>query len=70
MNALEAIMTRRSVREFERRQIPDEALNTIIKAGTYAPTALDLQPWAFVVMQDQCILTVFQIIASLSWPHS
>ena len=57
MDALDAIMTRRSVRKFEDRQIPDEILNTIIRAGTFAPSALDLQPWAFVVVQDQVFLT-------------
>ena len=29
---------------------------TILKAGTYAPSALALQPWAFVVVQDQKFL--------------
>ena len=53
MEAMEAIMTRRSVRKFENRQIPDEMLEKIIRAGTYAPSALSLQPWAFVVVQDQ-----------------
>jgi nitroreductase len=53
MEAIEAIMTRRSVRKFERKQIPDAILENIIRAGTYAPSALALQPWAFVVVQDQ-----------------
>jgi len=53
MEALEAIMTRRSVRKFENRQIPDEDLDTILRAGSYAPSALALQPWAFVVVQNQ-----------------
>lgn len=57
MEALEAIMTRRSVRKFAQRQIPDAQLETIIRAGTYAPSALALQPWAFVVVQDQEFLT-------------
>ncbi|MBN2735244.1 MAG: nitroreductase family protein [Methanomicrobiaceae archaeon] len=56
MEALDAIMTRRSVRKFEDRQIPDEILEKIILAGTYAPSALGIQPWAFVVVQDQGFL--------------
>jgi nitroreductase len=56
MEAIEAIMTRRSVRKFEGRQIPDEVLGTILRAGTYAPSALALQPWAFVIVQDQKFL--------------
>ncbi|MDO8872029.1 MAG: nitroreductase family protein [Methanoregula sp.] len=57
MEAIEAIMTRRSVRKFENRSIPDEVLEKIIRAGTYAPSALALQPWAFVVVQDQKFLS-------------
>lgn len=56
MEAIEAIFTRRSIRKFEKRQIPDAVLETILKAGTYAPSALALQPWAFVVVQDQKFL--------------
>jgi nitroreductase len=56
MEAIEAIMTRRSVRIFEKRQIPDSILDEIILAGTYAPSGLDLQPWGFVVVQDQALL--------------
>ena len=40
MEALDAIMTRRSVRKFEKRQIPDKDLEKIIRAGTYAPQPL------------------------------
>ena len=57
MEALEAIMTRRCVRKFTGKQIPDAVLEKIIKAGTYAPSALALQPWGFVIIQDQAFLT-------------
>jgi len=56
METLEAIMTRRSVRQFEERQIPDAVLEKILEAGTFAPSALALQPWAFVIVQDQKFL--------------
>jgi len=57
MEAIEAIMTRRCVRKFSGKQIPDAVLEKIIKAGTYAPSALALQPWGFIVIQDQAFLT-------------
>ena len=56
MDAIEAIMTRRSVRKFGKRQIPDDVLEKIIRAGAYAPSALALEPWGFVVVQDQAFL--------------
>jgi nitroreductase len=56
MDAIDAIMTRRSVRKFRKRQVPDALLEKIITAGTYAPSALALQPWAFLVVQDRQFL--------------
>jgi nitroreductase len=56
MEAIDAIMTRRSVRKFQNQQIADAILGKIIKTGTYAPSALALQPWGFVVVQDQAFL--------------
>lgn len=57
METIEAIFTRRSVRKFEKRQIPETVLTEIISASTYAPSGLNLQPWGFVVVQDQALLT-------------
>lgn len=57
MEALDAIMTRRSIRKFKEKQISDNDIEKIILAGTYAPSALALQPWGFVVVQDQAFLT-------------
>jgi len=57
MEPLEVIMTRRSVRKFEEQQIPDAVLGKILEAGTYAPSALALQPWAFVIVQNQEFLS-------------
>jgi nitroreductase len=56
MDTLDALMTRRSVRKFQDKQIPDEILNKIITVGRYAPSALGLQPWGFVVVQNQDVL--------------
>ena len=39
MDAIDAIMTRRSVRTFEERLVPKDAIGKIIKAGTYVPSA-------------------------------
>jgi nitroreductase len=49
---LDLIITRRSIRKFKPDKIPDEVITQIIKAGTYAPSALALQPWAFIVIQN------------------
>lgn len=49
---IENILTRRSVRDFKANQIPEEDLNIILKAGSYAPNAMGLQNWKFTAIQN------------------
>ncbi|AEH45033.1 nitroreductase [Thermodesulfatator indicus DSM 15286] len=50
---LEAIYTRRSVRNYTEEPVSKELVYEIIKAGTWAPSGLNNQPWRFVIVQDQ-----------------
>lgn len=49
---LEAIKKRRSVRSYESKPIPKDIINTIIETGNQAPSAMNSQPWRFVVVED------------------
>lgn len=49
---LEAIYKRRSIREFTDAKISVEQLHEIIKAGIWAPSGLNNQPWRFVIVQN------------------
>lgn len=51
--ALDVIMTRTSIRNFSGEPVPQEQLETILKAGMAAPTAMNSQPWRFVVVTDR-----------------
>lgn len=53
---LDNIYTRRSVRNFTEKEIPDEIIEEIIRAGTYAPTAVNRQPWRFVIVKDKQLM--------------
>ena len=53
---LDNIMTRSSVRNFTDRKIGKDTLEVIVRAGMAAPTAMNKQPWAFVVVTDQEVL--------------
>jgi len=56
MNAvIEAIKKRRSIRSYESKPIPKDLINTIIEAGNEAPSAMNSQPWRFVVVEDKKI---------------
>lgn len=54
---LKTIKTRRSIRQFQRKEIPLSAIEEILEAGRLAPTANNLQPWKFVVVLRQEVRT-------------
>jgi nitroreductase len=51
-SVLEAIYERRSIRSFSKKDIEDSVLREIIKAGSFAPSGLNNQPWRFVIIKD------------------
>lgn len=52
-NAIETIMTRTSIRSFTDRAVSADTVETLLRAGMAAPTAVNLQPWHFVVVNDR-----------------
>lgn len=50
---IEAIKKRRSIRSYDDRPVPRDIINTIIEAGNEAPSAMNSQPWRFVVVEDK-----------------
>ena len=50
--ALKVIAARHSVRRFADRPVARETIEQIIDAARRAPTARNVQPWAFVVVTD------------------
>lgn len=53
METWDAITSRRNVRSFEDRPIPDEDLDRILEAGRRAPSSRNWQPWDFVLVTDR-----------------
>ena len=49
MDALENLMTRRSIRAFTEEAVPREALEQIVDAARYAPSGMNKQLWRFTV---------------------
>ena len=60
MEALECIMTRRSVRKYTHQPIDRETIHKLVEAALYAPSAMNRQPWRFVVIDDRSILDAVQ----------
>jgi nitroreductase len=53
MEALDAILTRRSIRRFNNHEIPEEKIRKILEAGMSAPSAMDKRPWHFIIIKNK-----------------
>jgi iodotyrosine deiodinase len=51
----EEIRRRRTVRHFSARPVPQEIIETCLRAAGTAPSGANLQPWQFVVVQDPAV---------------
>lgn len=52
MDAIQAIMSRVSVRQYSDLDISDESLQTILEAGMSGPTCVNSRDWSFIVVRD------------------
>ena len=50
---VENIMTRTSIRQYTDQAISADTIETLLRAGMAAPTAVNKQPWHFVVVTDR-----------------
>ncbi len=50
------ILERASVRKFTGEAVPAEKLDAIVRAGFAAPSAVDVRPWAFIVVTERAKL--------------
>jgi nitroreductase len=56
LSALDAIYTRRSVREYQPVRIERSTVRGLLDAAVQAPTLIHPQPWLFAVVQDPAVL--------------
>jgi nitroreductase len=56
MEALEAILTRRSIRCYTTDRVPEQTVTELLTAAMSAPSAGNQQPWQFVVMRDRQLI--------------
>jgi nitroreductase len=53
MEALEAILTRRSVREYTPEPVPGKLVHELLAAAMQAPSAGNQQPWHFILVTER-----------------
>lgn len=56
MDLFDTIFTRRSIRKYTGEPVSEEQLALILRAGSYAPSAHNKQPWEFVVIRASATL--------------
>ena len=56
MDGVTAITTRHSVRSYASKPVDKDSIETIIKAGSLAATARNIQPWIFVAVTEKELL--------------
>lgn len=52
MNVYDAIRIRKSVRSFQKKEVPDDVLHRILSAARLAPSARNRQEWRFVIVRN------------------
>jgi len=64
MDAMESILTRRSIRKYTAQPVPEDAIDGLLRAAMSAPSAGNQQDWYFVVVHNA------QTLAELAQVHS
>ena len=56
MNVVDAIRTKRAVRKFQEKPLPEEAVHAILNAGRRAQSSKNEQVWQFIAIRDKAVL--------------
>jgi nitroreductase len=67
MDVLEALKTRRSIRSYTEKPVEEEKLAHVLEAGRLSPSAVNFQPWDFVVLQDPAAKSRLSTAYTRAW---
>src|SRR5688572_18020305 len=56
MNVYDAIRSKRAIRHFQDKPLPDEVAQQILNAGRLSQSSKNTQPWQFVAVRDRAKL--------------
>ena len=65
---MDLMETRKSVRKYLDKQIPDDILKQILSAGCIAPSWMNSQPWQFIVVKDSEMKALLSTLSN-NQPH-
>jgi nitroreductase len=61
------VRAQRACRSFRRDPVPDELVERVLEAATFAPSAENRQPWVFVVVRDAATRDQIGILTRRAW---
>lgn len=64
MDYEEVVTTRRSLHEYSDEEVTEETIEEIVRQATFAPSSFNLQPWEFLVVQDDDRLATLAEVAN------
>ena len=53
VDTIKCIRTKREIREYLEKPVPQECIEVILEAGRLAPSSKNSQPWHFIVIRDK-----------------
>lgn len=68
MDVINAIHTRRSVRRFTDAPVTEHQVERLLRAAMAAPSAMNGQPWRFVVIRDAEVLAQLSEVSPYAGP--
>ncbi|MBD3170918.1 nitroreductase [Candidatus Bathyarchaeota archaeon] len=61
------VKNRRSIRSYKKTSVPREKIDKILESARLAPSARNLQPWHFIVVEDK---EMIKKLAKTSWAET
>ena len=62
-NFMQLMLSRRSVRDFSSKEVPDKVIENILKTAVSSPSGANKQPWSFVVVKNKSIKKKIRVAA-------
>jgi nitroreductase len=66
MEPIDFIFNRRSIRKFTSEQVDRQQIDQLLQAAMAAPSAVNSQPWEFIVVDDPAILKTLKKVSLFS----
>ena len=62
-NFMQLMLSRRSIRDFSSKEVPDNVIENILRTAISAPSGANKQPWSFVVVKSRGLKKKIRIAA-------